>query len=82
MGRYLVVKMQGRSRYVIFDRDLFGYCTLPDDTNAECPNLLPLDWKSRAAAQAWLGRCYLMWEAGSVPAPRGWKPSPHEPLAG
>lgn len=59
-----------------------GFCTLPDDNDPS--TLLPLEWKSRAAAEAWLNQCYRIWysweqkRSRSVPAiPENWrKPKP------
>jgi hypothetical protein len=74
MTRYLVISKPDQSGYVILDKDLFGYCTLPDDSDPDCPSLLPLEWKHRGGAQAWLNQCYRMWAAGKASAPEGWKP--------
>ncbi|MCY0937782.1 hypothetical protein [Streptomyces sp. H34-S4] len=65
-----------RLRWVIYDSYMDGYCTLPDDVDAEYPNLLPLEWRTRAAAEAWLRRCYAKWGTGLVTPPWGWKPVP------
>jgi hypothetical protein len=77
MSRYVITQLPDSSRkWAVLDRDLYGYCTLPDDPAAERPNLLPLEWNSRAAAEAWLFRCFQVWAAGLVPAPEGWRPWP------
>lgn len=49
-----------RPTFVILDKELSGYCTLPDGYG----NLLPLEWTNRAAAEAWLNRCQRAWAAG------------------
>ncbi|MGK4909975.1 hypothetical protein [Streptomyces albus] len=77
-GRYKPVETPDRQRWVILDRAMDGYCTLPD---AHDPTtLLPLEWRTRQAAEAWLQRCYRAWQHGTVPAPAGWRPHPPEPL--
>lgn len=77
--RYKVTRTPDHSMWVILDRKLWGFCTLPDDTSEKCPNLLPLEWKHREGADAWLERCYRAWQTGQVPAPEGWQPPPYEP---
>lgn len=75
--RYRVTTLPGDHRkYAILDRDMWGFCTLPDDPNAEHPNLLPLEWNSRPAAEAWLHQCYRAWQNNTVPAPARWRPLP------
>lgn len=76
-NRYAVTTTPDRTRYVILDRDLDGYCTLPDDGDPS--TLLPLEWRSRPAAEAWLHQCFRAWQAGVVPAPERWRPLPHQP---
>jgi hypothetical protein len=76
MSRYHVTMTPDRRSWAILDRTLFGYCTLPDD--GDPASLLPLEWKNRAAAEAWLNRCRMAWQAGTVPAPEGWRPLPPE----
>jgi hypothetical protein len=73
--RYTPFLTPDRQRWVIFDWWLYGYCTLPDGNG----NLLPLEWKTSAGAEAWLFRCRQLWGAGSVPAPDGWERKP-EPI--
>lgn len=81
MARYVVTQLPDRTRWVILDRKLFGFCTLPDSGNGTdtAPNLLPLEWSCRAGAEAWLHRCYIAWESGRVRAPRAWRPLPDTP---
>ncbi|MBB0242993.1 hypothetical protein FNQ90_02435 [Streptomyces alkaliphilus] len=79
-NRYSVTKSPWDSRqFVIFDRVMYGYCTLPDDATSDHPNLLPLEWSNEHAAEAWLQQCYQAWGSGRVPAPRGWQPLRYEP---
>lgn len=68
MRRYVVTQLPDKSAWVILDRFLYGYCALPDGKG----NLLPLEWKIRAAADAWLYKCRLVWGSGRAPAPEGW----------
>ena len=74
IGRYLVTQLPDQSRWVILDRHMWGYCTLLDDND----NLLPLQWSSRAAAEAWLRDCYRRWGNGTIPAPSDWRERPPE----
>ena len=71
--RYLVTMEATRRHWVILDRHMYGYCTLPDD-DSEYPNLLPLEWSSRAGAEHWLDRCYTAWRNELVPVPDNWQP--------
>lgn len=71
--RYSVAPLPGTDRYGIYDAVLDGFCSLPDDPKAACPNLLPLEWRVPLAAEAWLCRCYTAWLRGDVPAPEGWR---------
>jgi hypothetical protein len=67
-SRYQIMQSTGPKPFVIYDNELDGYCTLPSGRN-----LLPLEWRSRAAAEAWLTQCKVAWVAGIVPAPRRWR---------
>jgi hypothetical protein len=78
MSRYRVAETPDQRRWGILDLDLFAYCTLPDDPAADCPNLLPVEFRSKEAADDWMQRCYRQWEAGTVPVPEGWRPLPPE----
>lgn len=69
-GRYKPCLTPDRKKWVILDFGMDAYCTLPDESG----NLLPLEWNTRPAAEAWLFQCYRAWGAGTVPAPEGWKP--------
>ncbi|MEG8276368.1 hypothetical protein [Streptomyces sp. AHA2] len=59
---------RGDRPWVILDQELQGYCTLPDGDER-----YPLEWRTKAGANAWLVRCYRMW--GNVPLMHG----EHEP---
>lgn len=74
MNRYVVISKADQTGYVILDKQLFGYCTLPDDSDSDSPNLLPLEWGMREGAEAWLNQCYRAWQAERVPPPEGWMP--------
>ena len=73
MDRYTVTKAPtGRKRWVITDAALGGaYCTLPDDPTADRPNLLPLEWRTRQGALAFLQQARRVWASGAVQAPEG-----------
>jgi hypothetical protein len=77
-NRYLVTQLPDQSAWAILDRELWGYCALPDDTDPRHPNLLPLQWKGRPAAEAWLRTCYHAWENNLVPTPQRWRPYPEK----
>lgn len=74
--RYKVIGLPGpQDKYVILDTQIFGYCTLPDTYDPS--TLLPLEWKSRASANAWLQRCYRVWrrwDNAGRPVPDNWEP--------
>jgi len=76
-SRYRVTTTPDQRSWVILDRELGGYCALPDD--ADPSSLLPLEWRSRHGAEAWLHRCYMAWERGGVPAPTNWRPLSDKP---
>lgn len=69
MQRYQIQMLPTEPTYVIYDNELDGYCTL----RTEGDNLLPLEWRSREGAEAWLWKCRALWAARTVPAPRGWR---------
>lgn len=75
-SRYSVIaapyKATWQPTYVILDLEHWAYCALPDDGDPS--TLLPLEWKHRAAAEAWLNQCYRAWDRGTVPAPKNWRP--------
>jgi hypothetical protein len=52
------------------------FCSLPKEGGGR----IPLVWKSRASAQAWLQNCYILWakweKEGGGEAPAGWRPIP------
>lgn len=68
--RYVVTQSPDMRRWAILDREWYAYCTLPDGFG----NLLPLEWKLKPAAEAWLQQCYQAWSNGLVPAPANWQP--------
>ncbi|MEV4928059.1 hypothetical protein [Streptomyces roseoverticillatus] len=84
MTRYSITKSPDGVRWVILDTALWGYCAMPDGTDGA--NLLPLEWKTRPAAEAWLNLCYRLWAAWEDrpkvggqrlgPPPRNWRPRP------
>jgi hypothetical protein len=79
--RYVVRQTPDRRAWAILDRHLDAFCALPDSTEPR-PNLLPLEWGSRAGAEAWLHGCFIAWERWEgvkAPAPKGWKPFKPEP---
>lgn len=76
MKRYIVTMTYDRLAWGILDRYMWDFCALPDDPKDPHPNMLPLEWRSRHSAEAWLQRCYKMWGAGLVPAPVDWRPPP------
>lgn len=59
----------GHVRYGIWDRKLHWYCALPDSAG----NMIPLEWRTPAGAEAWLLRCHAAWYTGEIPAPAGWR---------
>ncbi|MEV3852728.1 hypothetical protein AB0J38_00120 [Streptomyces sp. NPDC050095] len=81
-ARYQVLPLPGAVpvRYVIYDKELDGYCTL-----AQGDDRLPLEWKSVAGAEAWLFQCRIAWLTKTVPAPWSWdtwSPSHMSPWSG
>jgi hypothetical protein len=72
MSRYRITQLPDRTIWVILDQEMWAYCMLPDGEGG----LIPLEWKIRPAAEAWLQRCYKLWSTGAVPAPKGWGGSP------
>lgn len=78
MQRYKVTQLPDWSAWAILDLDAGAYCTLPDAEGPH-PNLLPVEFRTRAAAEAWLHRCYVAWQAELVPPPVNWRPLPPGP---
>lgn len=73
-SRYVATTTPDGRRVGILDRDLYAWCTLVDENK----NVWPLEWNSRAAAEAWLQRCYRTWylwerDGGGTP-PKDWRP--------
>lgn len=83
MSRYVVTMTPDMRGFGILDRELYGYCTLVDENK----NLLPLEWTTKAGAEAWLNMCFRRWkswENGSTEGkgravPKGWRPRRPEP---
>lgn len=75
IGRYSVAFTPDRQRVGILDHYARDWCSLPDRDG----QLRPLEWTSRAAADAWLTRCRRVWALGGAPAPKGWRPEPVDP---
>lgn len=72
--RYQVVQVYDSSLWGIMDMWLMGYCALPDNPPPGCaPNMIPLEWHTPAAAEAWMTACRRLWASGAVPAPAGWE---------
>ncbi|GAA0333028.1 hypothetical protein GCM10009540_60930 [Streptomyces turgidiscabies] len=78
-SRYVPTMTPDQRLWVILDLELWAYCTLPDKDDPS--SLLPLEWNSRPAAEAWLQKCYQhwqSWEAKTNPrhkdVPLGWRP--------
>jgi len=74
LGRYKPWLTPDRTKWVIFDWKLTEFCTLQD----EYGNVLPLEWNTRPAAEAWLQQCYRTWwgweQTGSGRVPDDWRP--------
>lgn len=74
--RYKVTTTPDGRRVGILDREMYGWCTLPDGHG----NLIPLEWQTMGAATAWLNQCYRTWKAwettGEGKAPKNWRPLP------
>jgi hypothetical protein len=62
--------------WAVLDWRLMDFCSLPKEGGGN----IPLAWKSRAAADAWLQNCYLIWakweKDGGGEVPAGWRPRP------
>lgn len=77
-GRYVPTRTPDQKKWVILDLDLPGYCTIPDKDDPS--SLIPLEWDSRASAQAWLHKCYRHWAMWEVSpkrredVPLRWRP--------
>lgn len=79
-SRYVPTMTPDQTRWVILDLEMWGYCTLPDDDDPS--SLLPLEWRSRAGAEAWLRQCYRTWsnwDQQGESTPIGWRPFRREP---
>ncbi|MEW2498348.1 hypothetical protein AB0942_33170 [Streptomyces nodosus] len=79
MDRYRVTTTPDGRRVGILDMELMGWCTLPDGHG----NMIPLEWRARPAAEAWLYQCYRTWNAwegnGEGIPPKNWRRRLWEP---
>jgi len=55
--------------FVIYDRLWHNFCTLPGGADGQTP--LPLEWRTRFGAEAWLSQCRMAWLTGKAPEPEG-----------
>lgn len=85
MSRYKAVQMETGARpyfkWVILDKQLWDYCSLPDPANPSEP--IPLEWGSKEGAEDWLNRCFRVWEKWETvkaPTPPGWQPFEPDPV--
>jgi hypothetical protein len=76
VNRYRVTLTPDGRKFGILDRELYDYCGIPDGDGA----VIPLEWTIKPAAEAWLQRCYRLWQAwednGAGVPPRKWRPRP------
>jgi hypothetical protein len=75
MDRYRVTATRDGRKIGILDRVSYDYCGLPDEDGT----VKPLEWQTRAAAEAWLQTCYRTWQAWEGkgwPTPKDWRPHP------
>jgi hypothetical protein len=79
MDRYRIVLTPDGREFGILDRERYEYCGLPDEDG----KIVPLQWPIRPAAEAWLQKCYRLWQAwegnGDGTPPDRWRPRPPEP---
>jgi hypothetical protein len=78
MDRYRIAPTRDAQKFGILDRETYEYCGLQNEDG----DVVPLEWAIRAAAEAWLQRCYRTWQtwedtAAGI-APKGWRPHPPE----
>lgn len=73
--RYTPWLTRDTREWAILDWDMNALCTLPGENNGEP---LPLRWRTKAAAAAWLQTCYLTWHlwerSGGGKPPEEWRP--------
>jgi hypothetical protein len=78
MDRYRITLTRDGRNFAILDREVYDYCALLDDDGT----VVPLEWPIRPAAEAWLQKCYRIWQTwegnGAGRAPKGWKPAPKD----
>ncbi|WP_399559088.1 hypothetical protein OG762_52360 (plasmid) [Streptomyces sp. NBC_01136] len=79
MDRYRITLTRDGRKFAILDRERYDYCGLPGEDG----KILPLEWSTRRSAEAWLQKCYRMWQTwegdGAGTAPKRWRPHHPEP---
>jgi hypothetical protein len=77
-NRYRVTLTRDGQRFGILDREVYDYCGL----QVEDGTILALEWATRGSAEAWLQKCYRLWQTwegdGAGTVPKGWRPRPPE----
>jgi hypothetical protein len=77
VDRYRVTLKPDGQRFGILDTDQYDYCALKDDKGA----VVPLEWHTKPAAEAWLSLCYRRWRVwegtkDAARVPLRWRPLP------
>lgn len=67
-SRYVAAALSGVLHWGIWDRSLSAWCSLNDGGV-----FVPLEWKTKEEAQAWLYLCRVKWRNGQVDSPEGWE---------
>jgi hypothetical protein len=79
MDRYRIVLTRDGQKFGILDREQYDYCALQDENGTP----QPLEWQTRAGAEAWLHQCFRTWNEwegnGAGTPPQGWRRRPPEP---
>jgi hypothetical protein len=79
MDRYRITLTRDGQRFGILDREQYDYCSLKADDGT----VLPLEWHTRPAAEAWLQDCFRIWNSwennGEGQPPKNWRRRPPEP---
>lgn len=78
-ARYMPWYRAADGTWALLDWEQMEFCSLRDNSG----RVLPLTWKSKNSAEAWLQKCYVMWalwekDGGGTP-PRDWRPRPAGP---
>ena len=72
--RYMPWQTGKEGAWVLLDWRLMDFCSLPKEGGGR----IPLTWTNRAAALAWLQKCYGIWAVwekdGGGEVPAGWRP--------